>query len=73
MANTPVFFTSFEPTVTRLSSNFEQTLCLRWNSVAKALAMALLVMARATAFVVAFIGAFVLGNMARKVDSELTE
>merc|ERR1719203_1484161 len=63
MANTPVFFTSFEPTVTRLSSNFEQTRCLRSNSIAKALAMALLVMARATAFVVAFMGTLVLGNM----------
>merc|ERR1719203_1694676 len=73
MANTPVFFTSCEPTVTRLSNTFEQTRCLSLNSEAKALAMALLVMARAAAFVVAFIGAFVLGNMARKVDSELTE
>merc|ERR1712083_1188139 len=33
-ANTPVFFTSFEATLTRESSNVEQIFCFRLNSAA---------------------------------------
>merc|ERR1719215_2241959 len=66
MAKTPVFFTSRVPTVTRVSRTLEQTFCFRLNSVAKVLAIALLVIARAVAFVAAFIGAFVFGNMTAK-------
>merc|ERR1740121_886994 len=71
MANTPVFFISFEPTLAKVSSNFEQTLCLRLNSVANVLAMALLVMGRADAAFVAFMGAFVLGNITARRNSKV--
>merc|ERR1719436_1976500 len=63
MANTPVFFTSFVATSARLFSKVEQTLCLSSKLPANALAMLLLVIARAVAFVVAFIGLFVFGNI----------
>merc|ERR1719203_1758463 len=65
MANTPDFLTSFVATSTRLFSNLEQTFCLSSNLSANALAMLLFVIARAVAFVVAFIGLLVLGNIAR--------
>merc|ERR1719229_1854715 len=64
MANTPVFFISFEPTVASVSSTFAHALCLRLNSVANVFAMALFVMLLADAVVVAFMGAFVLGSIA---------
>merc|ERR1719145_208907 len=64
MANTPVFFTSFVATAVRLFNKVEQTLCLSSNLPAKALAMLLLVIARAVAFVVAFMGLFVFGSIA---------
>merc|ERR1719436_868543 len=64
MANTPVFFTSFVATAARLFSKVEQTLCLSSNLPANALAMLLLVIARAVAFVVAFMGLFVFGSIA---------
>merc|ERR1712203_1093649 len=63
MANTPVFFTSFVATSARLFSKVEQTLCLSSKLPANALAMLLLVIARAVAFVVAFMGLFVFGNI----------
>merc|ERR1711870_119013 len=54
MAKTPVFFTSFVATSARLFNKVEQTLCLSSKLPAHALAMLLLVIARAVAFVVAF-------------------
>merc|ERR1719203_211711 len=65
MANTPDFLTSFVATSARLCSNLEQTFCLSSNLSANAFAMLLFVIARAAAFVVAFIGLLVLGNIAR--------
>merc|ERR1712066_180747 len=59
MANTPVFFTSFVATSARLFNKVEQTFCLSSKLPANALAMLLLVIARAVAFVVAFMGLFV--------------
>merc|ERR1719229_548575 len=64
MANTPVFFTSFVATAARLFSKVEQTFCLSSKLPAKALAMLLFVIARAVAFVVAFMGLFVFGSIA---------
>merc|ERR1719454_2554938 len=63
MENTPVFLTSFVATSARLFSNLEQTFCLSSNLSANALAMLPLVIARAVALVVAFIGLLVFGNM----------
>merc|ERR1719198_1016591 len=63
MANTPVFLTSLVATSARLFSNLEHTFCLSSNLSANALAMLPLVIARAVALVVAFIGLLVLGNM----------
>merc|ERR1719183_508167 len=65
MAKTPDFLTSFVATSARLFSNLEQTFCLSSNLSANALAMLLFVIARAAAFVVAFIGLLVLGNITR--------
>merc|ERR1719221_732580 len=65
MANTPVFFTSFVATAARLFNKVEQTLCLSSNLPANALAMLLLVIARAVALVVAFMGLFVFGSIAK--------
>merc|ERR1719203_802763 len=62
MANTPVFFTSFVATAVSVFRICPQTFCLSPRSVAIALAMLLLDMAR-TAFVAAFIGLFVFGNI----------
>merc|ERR1719436_680506 len=70
MVNKPVFFISLEPTLARVSSTFEQALCLRLNSVANVLAMALLVMGRADGVVAAFIGVLVLGSMTASKDSK---
>merc|ERR1719221_1533487 len=66
MANTPVFFTSFVATSARLFNKFEQTFCLSSKLPANALAMLLLVIARAVAFVVAFMGLFVFGSIVMK-------
>merc|ERR1719296_20077 len=66
MENTPVFLTSFVATAARLFSTWEQTFCLSSNLSANALAMLPFVIARAVALVVAFIGLFVLGNIARR-------
>merc|ERR1719436_1074439 len=63
MANTPVFFTSFVATSARLFNKVEQTFCLSSKLPANALAMLLFVIARAVAFVVAFIGLFVFGSI----------
>merc|ERR1719221_844157 len=63
MANTPVFLTSFVATSARLFSKVEQTLCLSSRLPAKALAMLLLVIARAVALVVAFMGLLVFGSI----------
>merc|ERR1711972_932908 len=59
MANTPVFFTSLVATAARLFNKVEQTLCLSSKLPANALAMLLLVIARA----VAFVGLFVFGSI----------
>merc|ERR1719188_675582 len=66
MANTPDFFTSFVATSARLFNNLEHTFCLSSKRSAKALAMLLLVIARAAALVEAFIGLLVFGNMAKR-------
>merc|ERR1712050_599906 len=50
IANTPVFFTSFVATSARLFNKVEQTFCLSSKLPANALAMLLLVIARAVAF-----------------------
>merc|ERR1740121_452703 len=63
MANTPVFFTSFVATSARLFSSLEQTFCFSCNLSANALAMLPFVIARAVAFVVAFMGLFVFGSI----------
>merc|ERR1712039_120425 len=67
MANTPFFFTSFVATSAMMLSMFAQTFCLRSSPVAIALAIWLLDI-DLTAFVVAFIGLLVLGNMAAMVE-----
>merc|ERR1719476_584688 len=69
MANTPVFFTSFVATSVSLFSICEQTFCLRPRSVAIAFAMLLLDMAR-TAFVAAFMGLLVFGNISTNAQSK---
>merc|ERR1719382_282013 len=63
MANTPVFFTSLVATFARLFNMVEQTFCLSSKLPANVLAMLLLVIARAVAFVVAFMGLFVFGSI----------
>merc|ERR1711870_79504 len=62
MANTPVFFTSFVATSARLFNKVEQTLCLSSKLPANALAMLLLVIARAVAFVPMYSALFVFGR-----------
>merc|ERR1740120_163821 len=63
MANKPFFFTSLVATSAIMFSIFPQTFCLSSRLVAMAFAMLLLDMAL-TAFVVAFMGLLVFGNMA---------
>merc|ERR1740121_2273531 len=68
MANKPFFFTSFVATSAMMLSMFIQTFCLSSNPVAMALAMWLLDI-DLTAFVVAFMGLLVFGNIAAMVKS----
>merc|ERR1719436_1783578 len=63
IAKTPVLLTSLDATSASVFKRVEQTFCFNSNSPAIVLAMRLLGMARADFFVVAFIGAFVFGNM----------
>merc|ERR1719401_590999 len=63
MANKPFFFTSLVANSEIMLSIFAQTFCLSSHPLAMALAMLLLDIAL-TAFVVAFIGLLVFGNMA---------
>merc|ERR1719476_596899 len=62
MANNPFFFTSFVANSVMMFSIFVQTFCLSSHPLAMAFAMLLLDIAR-TAFVVAFMGLLVFGNM----------
>merc|ERR1740121_1940895 len=66
MANKPFFFTSLVATSAIMFSIFPQTFCLSSRLFAMAFAMLLLDMAL-TAFVVAFMGLLVFGNMATTV------
>merc|ERR1719188_649767 len=68
MANTPVFFISDDPTLARVSRTLAHALCLRLNSAANVLAMALFVMALAAFVAAAFIGVFVLGSISERTD-----
>merc|ERR1719190_232010 len=63
IANKPFFFTSFVASSVMMLSILAQTFCLSSQPFAMALAMLLLDMAL-TAFVVAFMGLLVFGNMA---------
>merc|ERR1719203_1038462 len=63
MAKTPVFLTSFVATAVSVFRICAQTFCLSPSSVPIALAILLLDMAR-TAFVAAFMGLLVFGNIA---------
>merc|ERR1719436_1806264 len=67
MANTPVFFTSFVATAVSVFRICAETFCLSPSSVAIALAMLLLDMARA-AFVAAFMGLLVFGNISTNAN-----
>merc|ERR1712113_191535 len=69
MANNPFFFTSLVAKSEIMLSIFVQTFCLSSSPLAMALAMLLLDIAL-TAFVVAFIGLLVFGNMAANVRSK---
>merc|ERR1719436_2357270 len=73
MANTPVFFISDDPTLARVSRTLAHAFCLRLNSAANVLAIALFVIALAAFVVAAFIGVFVLGNISERTDLECGE
>merc|ERR1719203_322348 len=66
MANKPVFFTCLVANSAMMFSIFAQTFCLSSRLFAMVFAMLLLDMAL-TAFVVAFMGLLVFGNMAATV------
>merc|ERR1712226_1311839 len=66
MAKTPFFLTSFVATSAIMLSMFAQTFCLSSNPFAMALAIWLLDI-DLTAFVIAFMGLLVFGNMAAKI------
>merc|ERR1740121_3197765 len=68
MANKPFFFTSFVATSAMMLSMFIQTFCLSSNPLAMAFAIWLLDI-DLTAFVVAFMGLLVFGNIAAMVKS----
>merc|ERR1740121_2836262 len=68
MANNPCFFTSFVATSAIMLSIFAQTFCLSSSPFAMALAMWLLDI-DLTAFVVAFMGLLVFGNIAAIIKS----
>merc|ERR1719221_775007 len=68
MANKPFFFTSFVATSAMMLSIFAQTFCLSSSPVAMALAIWLLDI-DLTAFVVAFMGLLVFGNIAAMIKS----
>merc|ERR1719436_1309011 len=71
MANNPFFFTSLVANSEIMLSIFVQTFCLSSHPLAMALAMLLLDITL-TAFVVAFIGLLVFGNMASNTRSNNT-
>merc|ERR1719476_340421 len=72
MANNPFFFTSFVANSQMMLSIFVQTFCLSSSPLAMALAMLLLDIAR-TAFVAAFMGLLVFGNMASNMRLSSTK
>merc|ERR1719436_1404676 len=71
IAKTPVLLTSFEATSASVFKRVEQTFCFSSNWPAIVFAMRLFGIARTAFLVVAFIGAFVFGNISAKGIAEL--